>query len=280
MLQSLRAVRVSRRLTAAVALALTGCQGELAAPIPPIFGTDPAGARGVDYAYAALWRPIDGLRSVAGFYDRCGVGADRAAVFAYAARAPHTSPDANCLLLGDADRDGDLVDDAPTGYAFHEHATFFQFWHDDNWLARYMARAYDRPEPAGLHDRGEVMRWRVLEGDNTNWLPSGGQAADQLALDGIYLLNAGLLERAFLKWHAIERVEIRETYHLALWLILSARLHTTTGNPDVMARAQALRARILQLQETSGGWRTGIGDERTLVNIETTALCVLALGAK
>jgi len=83
--------------------------------------------------------------------------------------------------------------------------------------------------------------------------------------------------------------QIRETYHLGLWAILSERLlamNSRFWNKDwVLQHAMSARSHLLSLQErdVAGkrlGWRTGIGDPATVINTETTAIAVLALGAK
>ena len=113
-------------------------------------------------------------------------------------------PIPNCILHGDLNNNGEIADDAIGGYAFHEHAgrgvrgeqtasPFYQFWFDDNWVARYVSEVYDRPQPSGLHDFGYPIRWRVIGGDNSRWTPypASSPHVDQIALNGLFKLNAG-----------------------------------------------------------------------------------------
>ena len=274
----------------------------------------------MDFIYGANgnWRDLTGLHFQWNFYEHCATAphpADRAALIQEGSTYNVTAPDAHCILLGDLDNDGEVLHDNPGGFAFHEHAgrgiggrstapPFYLFWFDDNWVARYMARAYDRPEPSGLHDNGYSIRWRLLGGSNAHWTPYPPSShPDRIALNGIYRLNAGDFAGALADWNALQALSgavydganqryeygsISETYHLALWAILSERLLAARDSfperGDVLQHAVSLRSNLLSRQETddSGtrlGWRTASGDPRTLMNTETLALAVLALGA-
>lgn len=280
----------------------------------------PHGAAAVDYVYGSngMWRDQTGVRYAWAYYDHCETPshtADLVALITYGATWNVTSPDPHCLLLGDMNDDGDIADESPTGFAFHEHSgkgpggrqaatPFYHFWFDDNWLASYMAAVYRRPQPSGLHDHDHPVRWRLLWGDNSHWTPyAPSEFFDRIALNGLYKLNADDFDGALAEWSTLKAMSgwtynwedqrfdypaIRETYYLALWAILSERLLASSGNfwqrHDVLQHAMALRSHLLSLQERDAagnrlGWITGIGNEKSLINTETLSLAVLALGA-
>jgi hypothetical protein len=101
-----------------------------------------------------------------------------------------------------------------TGEAFEEHAgrgeggalecgakkcDFSQFWFDDNWLARYMSRAYGAPLPEGLWTPAGFNRWAILGGGTAHWTPylSPGNYIDQLCLNGLYDFDTGNYNLAY-----------------------------------------------------------------------------------
>ncbi len=262
------------------------------------------------YGSEGTWRavPPGGLEHRFEYYEHfasSGYPADAAALIAYADGSRLTTArDANGYLLR-----------APGGYAFHEHngrgvgggvreKPFTQFWFDDNWLARIMAQAYARPEPSGLYEPEGPVRWKILRGDASSGPPSGGEAFDLLALDGLFLLSARDFAGALEKWQALlakseyfydeenQRYAypaVSESYHLGLWKILTENLiEFGEALPEeteaaLLQHALSLRSQILSLQENAGsekyGWRTGIHDPGTLINTESTAVNALALGA-
>jgi len=287
---------------------------------PAVYGQHfPQGWNAVSYIYgpSGMWREQTNLFYGWNYYDGCASAshpANKPALIAMGAASNVTAPDADCLILGDINENSDIADDQPTGFAFHEHsgrgthgnqlaAPFYQFWFDDNWLARYMASAYGREPPSGLHDNGARIRWRLLGGDNRYWTPRGdGRQPSEIALNGIYRINAGDFNGALADWRGIKGLSkstydignqrydypsIVETYHLGLWLILSERLLAARadfpGRNDVLQHAISMRSDLLSLQERSAsgerlGWKSGISDPRTLINTETVAVSVLALG--
>jgi len=323
-------VRISRHGRAGNALrhAKWGLLGSLlcawhgAAPAQPLFGQHyPHGYDAVGYLYGpnGTWREQTNVHFGWNFYKHCETPAHRynpPALMREAAVTNTTAPDVNCVILGDDNSDGDITDDAASGFAFHEHAgrgllgqqtaaPFYQFWFDDNWVARYVAQAYDRPHPSGLHDFGHRVRWRVLAGDNGKWTPYPPIAlrADQVALNGILKLNAGDLRAALAHWRRLEQSSgaaydaaqrrfnysfaAEDTYYYGLWLILSERLLALrtpfAERREILQHAMSLRSWLLTLQERDRdgrrlGWRTSTAPH-ALINTETTSISVLALGA-
>jgi hypothetical protein len=288
----------------------------------PLFGQHfPHGNDAVDYLYGpnGTWREQTNVYYGWNYYKHCETPShpqDVQALIRESSVVNSTAPDANCILLGDLNANGEITDDTVWGYAFHEHAgrgvggeptaaPFYQFWFDDNWVARYVSVAYGRPHPIGLHDLSHAIRWRVVGGDNAHWTPYSESSPhiDQIALNGLYKLNAGDFDGALAAWNGIQQssgavydairgryeysLATEAVYYYGLWAILSERL--LAARPDfnqrgeVLQHAMSLRAALLALQErdASGnrlGWRTGT-IERALINTETTAVAVLALGA-
>lgn len=288
----------------------------------PWFGRHfPNGNDAVAYLYGpnGTWREQTNVYYGWNFYKHCETPSHRhdpQAMLRESAVSNSTAPDPNCILLGDLNNNGEIADDTIDGYAFHEHAgrgvrgeqtasPFYQFWFDDNWVARYVSEVYDRPRPSGLHDFGYPIRWRVIAGDNTRWrpYPASSPHIDQIALNGLFKLNAGDLAGALRDWNAIKnssgavydatrgRYEYsfatEALYHHALWAILSERLLAVrtvfAQRAEVLQHAMSLHAALLALQEKDAdgnrlGWRTGT-TEHALINTETTSVAVLALGA-
>jgi hypothetical protein len=288
----------------------------------PLFGRHlPHGNDAVAYLYGpnGTWREQTNVYYGWNYYKHCETPShpqDQQALVRESSISNSTAPDANCILLGDSNNNGEIADETIGGYAFHEHAgrgvrgeqtaaPFYQFWFDDNWVARYVSEVYDRPQPTGLHDFGHAIRWRVVDGDNAHWTPYSESSphVDQIALNGLYKLNAGDFNGALAAWTAIERSSgavydaarsrydysfaAEAIYYYGLWAILSERLLAARGDfdqrADVLQHAMSLRATLLALQETDTqgnrlGWRTGT-IERALINTETTSVAVLALGA-
>jgi hypothetical protein len=287
-----------------------------------LFGAHfPHGNDAVVYLYGAngTWREQSNVYYGWNFYKHCETPAhahNPQAMLIESSVSNSTAPDANCILLGDLDHDGEISDDSIVGFAFHEHAgrgvhgeqtaaPFYQFWFDDNWIARYVAEAYGRPHPIGLHDSGYPIRWRLIGGDNRYWTPYSASSPhiDQITFNGLYKLNAGDFAAALADWQAIKSSSgaaydctqrryaydfaAKAIYYYGLWAILSERLlaarSTFPERSDVLQHAMSLHSWLLTLQEkdTAGtrlGWRTGTLD-RALINTETTSVAVLALGA-
>lgn len=288
----------------------------------PLFGRHlPHGSDAVAYLYGpnGTWREQTNVYYGWNFYKHCETPShvhDPQSLLRHSSVTNSTAPDVNCILLGDFNNNGEIADEMIEGFAFHEHAgrgvrgaqteaPFYQFWFDDNWLARYMAETYDRPHPIGLHDFNHPLRWRVVGGDNRGWTPypNGTPHIDQIALNGLYRFNARDFDGALAAWNAIRDAsgaaydsargryrysfEAESVYYHALWAILSERLLSGRAEfaqrAEVLQHAMSLHAALLELQERDAegdrlGWRTGT-NQRALINTETTSLAVLALGA-
>jgi len=288
----------------------------------PQFGRHfPNGNNAVAYLYGSsgTWREQTNVYYGWNFYKHCETPNHRhdpQAMLLESSVSNSTAPDANCILLGDLDNDGEITDDTIGGFAFHEHsgrgmrgeqtaAPFYQFWFDDNWVARYVSEAYDQPHPSGLHDTDRPIRWRVIAGDNSRWTPYAASSphVDQISLNGLFKLNAGDFAGALAAWNAILHSSgavydatrgrydysfaVSSIYHHGLWAILSERLLAARadfpGKAEVLQHAISLHTALLELQEKDAdgnrlGWRTGT-TEQALINTETTSIAVLALGA-
>ncbi len=309
-----------RLLQACLALVLLA-HGAPSRAAPPFGRHFPHGNDAVAYLYGpnGTWREQTNLYYGWNFYKHCETPNHRydpQAMLRESSVSNSTAPDANCLLHGDLNNNGEITDDVIGGYAFHEHAgrgvrgeqtatPFYQFWFDDNWVARYVSEAYDRPQPSGLHDFGYPIRWRVLGGDSGPWkpYPESSPHVDQIALNGLFKLNAGDFDGALAAWNAIKSSSgaaydatrgryaysfaAEAIYYDGLWAILSERLLAARAafgqRAEVLQHAMSLHAALLALQETDAdgkrlGWRTG-SIEQALINTETTSIAVLALGA-
>jgi hypothetical protein len=226
----------------------------------------------------------------------------------------YTAGDADCHLLFDSNQDGEIGTPS-RGYAFHEHnglgingqttgTPFTVFWFDDNLLAGYMSKAYERPEPSGLSNTSDFTRWQILSGDATNWTPyAESDYIDQLALNGLYYLAANNVNAALQKWDRILMLSgygydsenqkyiypnISESYHLGLFEVLTGFLmdvptNDIAKNQEIASHWVSLRSNILSYQETSGsrllGWRSNVNDPNSLMNTESIVTNVLGLGA-
>lgn len=310
--------------TSAFVLMLAGAVSQAQTSLATYGQHYPHGRAAVAHLYNpanGTWREQSPLSYNYNFYDHCTPPNDpnhpfnKDKVIEDGAKWNVTAPDANCLILSDLNNSGEITDENPAGYAFHEHSgrgtggnlnasPFYAFWFDDNWVARYMAAAYGRPLPTGLHDHGYRIRWRQVGGDNSHWSPyPANNHPDQIALNGIYEINRSNFYGALWNWTTLKNLSggtydsadqryeypnIHETYHLALWAILSERLLAASpdfdGREDVLQHAVSIRSNLLSMQErnTAGGrlgWRSEFGKPESLINTETTALSVLALGA-
>jgi hypothetical protein len=234
-----------------------------------------------------------------------------------------TALDVNQHLLFDANpRDFDL-DPGVGGNAFFEHndmgkdgvtgtRPYQVFWFDDNWLARHMAQAYERPRPNGLSEPGDQVRYRILSGDQ-NWTSYthndlAKDHVDRLALDGLYYLSKGPQSTATEIWQKILTVAraalgsdglysypgLTENYKLGLSKLLADQMlvhHTGLSAADqrvLLLHSVSLRSLIIQNQQRRGGtgpllgWTTAVNLQQepgSLMNIETLAVNALALGA-
>jgi hypothetical protein len=305
--------------------ALLGCVMSIANAGPPAFGRHyPHGEAAVSYLYGphGMWRDQSGLFYDANWYTSCATPAHRYDAMSFLSTASTnnvTAADANCVVHWDLNEDGEISDEIPSGSAFHEHsgrgapngnklaAAHFAFWHDDNWLARYVALAYARPQPIGLHDgRCTPVRWRQLGGDNHCFKAyAASELIDRVALNGIRRINAGDFHAALADWQAIKRLsnpvydslderyeyelEPQTTYYYSLWLILSERLLSHAAEfadrAEVLQHAIAIRSNLLswQIKDVDGvplGWRTDVDVDHSLINTETQSLAILALGAE
>lgn len=288
---------------------------------PARFGQHfPHGLDAVNYIYGpnGMWRDQSGLQYVWKYYEQCATDRHpfaRTMLIIEGSAQNMAAPDADCLILSDLNNDGELSDDRPAGFAFIEHSgrgvagertapPFHQFWFDDNWLARYVAEAYNREHPIGLHDHGYTIRWRVLGGDNSHFTPypPSPHVRDR-GLNGIYRINAGEFAAAYAYWRTIRNGSgatydaterrfvyplIEETYELGLWGILSERLLAASANfrgrNEVLQHAVSIASELLARQERNAGgqrlgWRTAPGNPLSLMNTETISIAVLALGA-
>jgi hypothetical protein len=298
------------------ALALAAAPGRAYAATAPRYGVNyPNGMAAVDYAYGpdGTWRPQVDVSYRWNYYQQYATAAhpyDRDALFAYADGTHNaTARDANGHLLLDFDHDGE-IDFTGGGSAFWEHngrgagnavlaTPFSNFWFDDNWLARYVAQAYNRPLPNGLSAYPDFNRWQILAGDTTAWTPYGSDFFDILALDGLYWLARGQASTALAKWTRIRDTSgaaydstarryrypnIAENYHVGLFKILTEHLLAAGQSAaELTQHSVSLRSAIVENQQPSGaaltGWTSGVVPGRTLMNTESLAVNVLALGA-
>lgn len=279
----------------------------------------PNGNAAVNYIYGSdgTWKALSGVQYIWNYYQQYAIANhpfDKQSLINYANGTHQTTTrDANGHLLLDFNHDGE-IDVSGGGSSFEEHngkgagnqtldTPFSNFWFDDNWLARYMAQAYNQPEPYGLSSYSDFTRWRILGGDTSNWTPYGSIFFDTLALDGLYYLAGGNSSAALSKWQAIlsksgstydganERYtypNITENYYLGLFAILTNKLilsNAFSGSTltQLIQHSVSLRSIIISNQEKSGsnlyGWITDIGSSTALINTETIACNVLGLGS-
>ncbi|MFG1606705.1 hypothetical protein [Actinoplanes sp. NPDC049265] len=263
-----------------------------------------------------MWRDLTGLTYGPNYYSDHDYLTPGWKVLRSA--GPHKPDKAGLIRLAAApdarytarDKNGHLLSGG--NFAFHEHngrgaggvaaqPPFHQFWFDDNWLARVMARAYGGPEPDGLDDDDGHVRWRVLSGD-LNWTPHDrvrplrSDQPDRLMLDGLYYLAAGDEGRALRKlgkirtsWNPETRLYdypvLRENYHIGLVKILVEQLLTVLDRPELILHSVSLRNLIIANQQREAGtgrllgWTSSVEPGGTLMNIESLAVNALALGA-
>lgn len=279
----------------------------------------PNGAGAINYIYGpdGTWKTIDQIEYGWNYYQEHASTThpyNRTDLINYANGSRFTTaPDINAHLLLDLNHNGQpLITDNVA--AFYEHngkgkanlslvAPFTNFWFDDNWVARYMSRAYGRPEPYGLSYYNDFTRWQILSGDITNWSPYNQDHFDTLALDGLYYLAKDKVGIAYDLWRQLrdksgyvydllnqryQYPNIQENYHLGLFKILTEKLLadnsiTIAQQNELLQHSISLRSNILSNQERQNqafyGWVSAIGSAHSLMNTETIAVNVLALGA-
>src|SRR5688572_10548206 len=94
----------------------------------PLFGEHfPHGNDAVAYMYGSngTWREQTNVYYGWNFYKHCETAAhkfDPQALLRDSSTTNSTAPDANCILLGDVNNNGEVSDDPAGGFAFHEHA--------------------------------------------------------------------------------------------------------------------------------------------------------------
>jgi hypothetical protein len=283
----------------------------------------PNGNVAVQYIYGpdGMFRQINNLEYQYDFYDRiaCPNGTrliDQNLSNQYSLTHQTTSPSADCHLLLDLNQDGEL-DFISGGSAFQEHygigiqgtqsaAPVQRFWFDDNWLARYMANAYNRPEPFGLYITNSFNRYAIIGGDTTNWRAyPENQFLDHIAFNGLYDVAVGNTASAVkrfntwlgfanatydsttrqYKYTASDNYQIGQfRYFIEQLLRFGSRL-TADQRRLLIQHSVSLRADIINRQIVSGnapgGWVTSrdANNNNSLVNTETIAFQVLGLGA-
>ncbi|KAJ3059751.1 hypothetical protein HDU98_004213 [Podochytrium sp. JEL0797] len=133
--------------------------------------------------------------------------------------AMSTARDADGILLGDFNQDGEVDESENTGFAFVEHwgvgntgtqqsGPFCHAWFDDNYVARVAMRVYGGPEPWGLYESSVKSRFVVLEGDKThdpypNAMEDEAQYPDQISLHALHLANNGKWNKVVESVHAL-----------------------------------------------------------------------------
>jgi hypothetical protein len=277
----------------------------------------PQGALAVKYAYGpdGMWKKASPVEYKWNYYSQYSSPShpwDRSELIRYSDRNHFTTArDANGHLLFDFNHSNEL-EQSTGGYAFHEHngkgksgkrtsQPFSQFWYDDNYLARFMSQAYGMPDPSGLTEYSDFIRWKILSGDTLNWEPYRKSAPDQIALDGLYYYFLRDITQAVRHWKSLihissatwdgpnqqfNYVNVYENYHLGLMKILTDFLMDSKEvepliQSQMIQHSISLRSQILSHQEIEGGeyigWTSSIDDPETLINIESIAVNVLAL---
>jgi hypothetical protein len=289
-----------------------------AAPLFTYGQHEPNGLAAVNYIYGpnGTWKPLTNVTYYWNFYSQYATSNhpfNKTELIKQANGSQQTTArDANGYLLLDFNNNGE-IDTNSGGSAFCEHngkgvggqtktTPFTQFWFDDNWLARHMSNAYGRTPPNGLWSPSGFTRWRIMDGNTTQWTPYNSQYFDTLALDGLYHLARGDTNNAVAKWNQMlansgatydaanqqdRYPNLIENYHLSLFKILTEKL-LLHGNLDSGKRAELVqhavtqRSILMQHQEYEGGkliaWR-GSNDPVTLINTENASLGSMALGS-
>jgi hypothetical protein len=282
----------------------------------------PNGEAAVQHIYGnqGMWKEMNPLEYIWNYYDFCGsekhpTNKDLLISYANGSRF-FTALDANCHLLFDFDKNGE-IDSSTAGFAFFEHngrgsggvqksLPFTVFWYDDNWFAKYMSEAYQMQIPFGLSEYNDFVRWKVIGGDLENWkVYPDNSYQDQVCLNALYYFFKGDLANAQKLWDKMlqlsqplyveknQRYEysgITENYKMGLFQIITAFLLDSESESEANRIAQLtenwvyLRSNILSRQEFSSsytllGWTSDINGESALMNTESIAANVLGLGA-
>jgi len=177
------------------------------------------------------------------------------------------------------------------------------YWGDDNYLALIFHRDYERFKDSERANRIQqfleenpprlelgLRRWCVLSADNyTQYQPyNNWEYADQVALDGIYYVRIGNLEKAKECFNYLIEKMYRngfiedeatpenghEYYKLALSLFLAHHL-SLNEDPKANRYIPILTEKLLDLQRPNGSWLT---DDKppSWPNTETTILILIA----
>jgi hypothetical protein len=275
----------------------------------------PNGVTSVNHIYSnkGTWKEMKPLEYKWNYYPQWATPNhpfDRNSLIRYAdGRKFTTCRDANGILLWGMHGQDEINPNAG-GFAFHEHNSigkngrvggrpFTQFWFDDNWLARYMSEAYERPQPQGLWETNSYLRWRVIGGDTSHWNPYNSDFYDTLALDGLFYFSKGDMNNARSKWNRILAKSgfyydennqqfiyrnIHENYHLGLFGILTGFLMKQFPQDlEILNHHVSIRSNIIQFQEKDQdgnllGWRSDRTQDHSLINTESVSVNSLALG--
>lgn len=281
----------------------------------------PRGEDAVNYMRGpeGTWEDINGIDYTYNYYSQYSTqnhpwDFDQLLYEAQVLGLKRTCRDANGHLLLDFNHDLE-IDRTVGGNSYFEHNgrgmggsppfyPFYQYWFDDNWLAREMCRAYGLSEPDGLHDPGSgtFIRWSVVNGTTWRYAPYGSNTyKDQICLDGLYYCGrnqwanaVGRADRVLtvsapvwnnsMQWYDYD---VYENYHLGLMGMLLGQL---IENPNVSVQDRdyfrqhyiSVRQHILARQVYRDGdylsWTSHLSAE-ALMNTETVSCCTLALGA-
>ncbi len=290
----------------------------------------PNGQAAADFMYGnqGMYRSITNLAAPYNYYtpsqynNLCDTSQrknDLNALVAYGSDPTHqsTTPDKDCHLLLDLNGDGSL-DRSGGGYAFIEHNgigdrgvsqtnSFNNFWFDDNWLARYVALAYSKPQPYGLWAPNDFVRWAIVGGSTSQWnrnrLPYTNNFFDQISLIGLYDVSTGDCAGALSQFNTwvsksgatydspnqqYNYPNVSYNYYYGLFKIFTEKTLKYCSYPipiqdKLIQHNISIRSKILDNQVVNGsallGWITDIGNSGSLINTETTSAQILGLGA-
>ena len=292
-------------------------------PRTDLFGMHfPHGVNVVNFTYgpAGMFKNPRKLSYTLNYYKQYGTDLhpfDKEMLIQYSRKDNHTTcRDANgYLLFSENDFPNTTIINAD--YSFHEHCglnrnlelfiPFNNYWYDDNYLARFMADAYDKPSPHGITPRSGFIRWKILGGQLKGWqLYNSTFHVDQIALDGIYQFHTGqfdsaldhaygLLSKSNYTWNTTSEsfmyAAIAETYHIGLIKVLidlivdkgnsfSSRIVLELLQHSISIK-HLLLERISKNSTLMAGWVTNLNplDTSSLINTETNVISSIALGA-